>query len=168
MKNLSTFFLTLLIIGCTQHPSEQCQNLESENIKLENNLNTYKTAWDIFFENRDPSAINTESFDEQVTVVTSSGDVTGIDAFRDYYSNYLTAFSDAEFTFVHIFGQGDKLVKQWNFKGTHDGDFFGIPATNKSLDLSGTTIVIMKDGKVFKEQDFFDNHSLLMQLGLLE
>jgi steroid delta-isomerase-like uncharacterized protein len=102
-----------------------------------------------------------------VTVVTASGDVTGIDAFRDYYSNYLTAFSDAEFTFVHIFGQGDKLVKQWNFKGTHDGDFFGIPATNKSLDLSGTTIVMMKDGKVFKEQDFFDNHTFLMQLGLL-
>ena len=116
MKNLLTLFLTLLIVGCSQQPSEQCQNLESANTQLENNLNTYKTAWDIFFENRDPSAINTESFDEQVTVVTSSGDVTGIDAFRDYYSNYLTAFSDAEFTFVHIFGQGDKLVKQWNFK----------------------------------------------------
>jgi hypothetical protein len=26
----------------------------------------------------------------------------------------------------------------------------------------------MKDGKVFKEQDFFDNHTFLMQLGLLE
>jgi hypothetical protein len=25
----------------------------------------------------------------------------------------------------------------------------------------------MKDGKVFKEQDFFDNHTFLMQLGLL-
>jgi hypothetical protein len=27
---------------------------------------------------------------------------------------------------------------------------------------------MMKDGKVFKEQDFFDNHTFLMQLGLLE
>jgi len=84
MKKLLTLFLTLIIVGCSQQPSEQCQNLESANTKLENNLNTYKTAWDIFFENRDPSAINTESFDEQVTVVTASGDVTGIDAFRDY------------------------------------------------------------------------------------
>jgi hypothetical protein len=26
----------------------------------------------------------------------------------------------------------------------------------------------MKDGKVLQEQDYFDNHSFLMQLGLLE
>ena len=62
-------------------------------------------------------------------------------------------FSDAEF-YSQCFCSGDDLVKYWNFKGTHDGDFFGIPATNKSLDLSGTTIVKMKDGKVLKEQDF--------------
>jgi hypothetical protein len=27
---------------------------------------------------------------------------------------------------------------------------------------------LMKNGKVFQEQDFFDNYSFLMQLGLLE
>ncbi|MBL6591999.1 MAG: ester cyclase, partial [Flavobacteriaceae bacterium] len=65
------------------------------------------------------------------------------------------------------FSQGDMLVKQWHFKGTHDGEFFGIPATNKTLDLTGTTIVKMKDGKVLQEQDFFDNYTFLSQLGLL-
>ena len=35
-------------------------------------------------------------------------------------------------------------------------------------DLSGTTIVKMKDGKVLKEQDFFDNYSFMKQLGLIE
>ena len=59
------------------------------------------------------------------------------------------------------------LVKQWHFKGTHDGDFFGIPPTNKQLDLTGTTIVKMKDGKVLQEQDFFDNYTFRSQLGLL-
>jgi len=29
-------------------------------------------------------------------------------------------------------------------------------------------VVLMKDGKVLQEQDFFDNYSFLMQLGLLE
>ena len=126
------------------------------------------SAWDMFFETRDSGAINTDSFDEQVTVVTASGNITGIDAFRDYYNNYLTGFSDAEFTFIDIFGKGDKIVKPWNFKGTHDGLMFGIPATNNKVDINGTTLVLMKDGKVLQEQDFFDNHSFLMQLGLLE
>ena len=53
-------------------------------------------------------------------------------------------------------------------KGTHDGDFFGIPATNKTLNLSGTTIVKMKDSKVLQEEDFFDNYSFMKQLGLIE
>ena len=29
-------------------------------------------------------------------------------------------------------------------------------------------ILLMKDGKVLQEQDFFDNYSFLMQLGLLK
>ena len=35
---------------------------------------------------------------------------------------------------------------------------FGIPATNKKVDISWTTLVLMKDGKVLQEQDYFDNH----------
>ena len=99
--------------------------------------------------------------------ITADGDIMGIDAFKAYYNNYLTGFSDAEFNIVDVFGQGDKIVKHWNFKGTHDGDFFGIPPTGKKIDLIGTTLVLMKDGKILEEQDFFDNYSLLSQLGLL-
>jgi predicted ester cyclase len=127
----------------------------------------YVSVWEDIFEKRDISLINTDSFDSQATVVTAQGDVEGIDAFRAYYNNYLTGFSDAQFKFIDTFGQGDKIVKHWNFKGTHDGELFGIPATNNKVDISGTTLVWMKDGKVLKEQDFFDNHSFLSQLGLL-
>ena len=51
-----------------------------------------------------------------------------------------------------------------SFKGKHTGDFFGIPATGNLLDLSGTTMVTMKDGKIAKEHDFFDMKSTLDQL----
>jgi uncharacterized protein len=159
---------TLLFISCNQPKNGECDSLAKANAQIEKNINTYKTAWDAFFETRDPNAINTDSFDEQVTVVTAEGDIIGIDGFRDYYNNYLTGFSDAEFNFVDIIGQGDQLVKHWNFKGTHDGEMFGIPPTNNKVDISGTTVVLMKDGKVLQEQDFFDNYSFLMQLGLLE
>ena len=159
---------TLMLVGCNQATSEKCESLEIANAQIEKDINTYKTAWNMFFETRDSGAINTDSFDEQATVVTATGNITGIDAFRDYYNNYLTGFSDAEFTLVDVFGQGNKIVKHWNFKGTHDGEMFGIPATNNTVDISGATLVTVKDGKILKEQDYFDNHSFLMQLGLLE
>ncbi len=61
-------------------------------------------------------------------------------------------------------GQGNRLVKHWNFKGTHTGNFFGIPASGNKLNLSGTTMVTMRDGKIAKEQDFFDMMSMVNQL----
>ena len=164
MKNYIKYLSIFTIISLI---SISCETVQTDN-KLSENSKTYEKVWAQFFDQRDMDVINSQYFTEDVKVVIPGDDIIGIEGTKDYYGNYLTGFSDAEFTFVHIFGQGDKLVKQWNFKGTHDGDFFGIPATNKSLDLSGTTIVMMKDGKVFKEQDFFDNHTFLMQLGLLE
>jgi hypothetical protein len=167
MKKLLFLATIFLMVGCTQQPSEECQALETANAQVQKDINTYKSVWNKIFAERDINLINSDSFDENVTVVTATGDLTGIDLFKDYYNNYLTGFSDAEFSFVDIFAQGDKLVKHWNFKGTHDGEMFGIPATGNKVDISGTTLVIMKDGKILKEQDFFDNHSFLSQLGLL-
>ena len=167
MKKLLFLANFLIIVSCAQQPSEECQTLETANTQIQKDIVTYKTVWDRVFLERDINLIDTDSFDEQATVVTATGNVTGIDAFKGYYNNYLTGFSDAEFTFINIFGQGENIVKHWNFKGTHDGEMFGIPATGHKVDISGTTIVKMKDGKILQEQDFFDNHSFLSQLGLL-
>jgi ketosteroid isomerase-like protein len=90
----------------------------------------------------------------------------GIEDFRDYYSNFTTGFSEVTFDIADIFGQGDKLVKHWRFKGTHTGDFFGMPATGKEINVEGTTLVLMKDGKIAQEQDFMDNLAFMSQLGI--
>ena len=99
-----------------------------------------------------------------MVIVTPEGNLVGIEAVKNFYLNYFLGFSDVEFTIVDAFGQGDKIVKYWNFKGTHTGDFFGIPASGNKLDLSGTTLVSIKDGKIAREQDFFDMMSMLNQL----
>ena len=68
---------------------------------------------------------------------------------------------------VDVFGQGDKMVKHWNFKGTHDGDFFGVPATGNKVNISGVTLVNMKNGKIAVEQDFMDFLNFYKQLGTM-
>ena len=167
MKKLLFLVSLFLIASCSQQPSQECLALETANTQIQKDIKMYKAVWNQVFLDRDINLIDSESFDDQATVVTATGNITGLDSFRDYYNNFLTGFSDAEFTFIDIFGQGDNIVKHWNLKGTHDGEMFGIPATGKKVDLSGTTIVKMKDGKILQEQDFFDNHSFLSQLGLL-
>ena len=167
MNKILTITAAFLLMGCAQN-SEELNQLKADKEYVENNVQMYVSVWESTFSEKNIELVTSENFHEDVTVVTATGNITGIENFKAYYANYINGFSDGEFSVVNAFGQGDKLVKQWNFKGTHDGDFFGIPATNTSLDLSGTTIVKMKDGKVLQEEDFFDNYTFMKQLGLIE
>ena len=149
-------FLALILIGFSS-----CNNA-----KVEKNIKMYSETWDEIINTGNLDLINDTNFTENITLVMSPENIVGLEGFKDYYSNFVTGFSDVEFTMVDVFGQGDKLVKHWRFKGNHSGDFFGIPATGKLIDVEGTTLVKMKDGKIAQEQDFMDNVVFMGQLGI--
>jgi steroid delta-isomerase-like uncharacterized protein len=131
------------------------------------NIKTYSRVWDEIINKGNLEMFNSTNFTTNVVMHASPKDVVGIDSARAYYANYVTGFTDIRFTIKDIFGQGDKLVKYWNFKGTHTGVFFGIPATGKTVDIDGTTLVRMENGKIAEERDFFDNLEFSQQLGLI-
>jgi hypothetical protein len=133
---------------------------------FEKDLEMYTQVWDNIINKRQIEQINNTYFDENVVLVTSPENSVGIAGMKAYYQNYLTGFSDITFTVQNVFGQGDQLVKHWNFKGKHTGNFFGIPPTGKNIDVQGVTLVKMKDGKIAQEEDFMDNTVLMQQLGL--
>ena len=160
MNNLK-YILLLIFFACGTNNNDASVDIAQNT--LEKDLAKYESIWNSFLSG-DTSVANENNFQKDVVVVTAQGDLVGINAVKDFYMNYLNGFSDIEFTILDAFGQGERIVKHWNFKGTHTGDFFGIPATGNKLDLSGTTLVTMKDGKIAKEQDFFDMQSLTSQL----
>jgi len=160
---LTTIFLAILTSCGAPEKNKQLSELQDAQAQLEQNATMYEETW-IKFVQGDTSVVNSDRFTEDVVVVTAQGDLVGIEACKDFYMNYLTGFSDREFTILEVVGQGDRLVKHWNFKGTHTGDFFGMPASGNKLNLSGTTMVTMRDGKIAKEQDFFDMMSMVSQL----
>ena len=142
---------------------KQLSELQDAQAQLERNAIMYEETWTKFVQG-DTTMVNSDRFQEDVVVVTAQGDIVGIEATKNYYMNYLTGFSNREFTILEVVGQGNRLVKHWNFKGTHTCNFFGMPASGNKLNLSGTTMVTMKDGKIAKEQDFFDVMSMVNQL----
>ena len=161
MKKIIILLSLLSTISCQNNTNNKKQ--ASTSLQLEKDLEMYQNVWNSFLAG-DTSVVNKKNFTEDVVIVTSNGDLVGIDACKEFYLNYLNGFSDIEWTIVDAFGQGNKLIKHWNFKGKHTGDFFGIPATGNSLNLSGTTIVTMREGRIAKEHDFFDMKSMLDQL----
>jgi len=141
-------------------PVAPTQDSVAANIKL------YSHVWDEIMNKGKLNMFNDSNFTTDVVMHASPKDAVGIDSARAYYANFLTGFSNIRFTIKDVFGQGNKLVKYWNFKGTHTGVFFGIPATGKTVSLDGTTLVRMSGGKIAEERDFYDNLDFMTQLGL--
>lgn len=165
MKNKSSVTQLLLLCITTALLTAGCANKQKPD-PVEANIKMYTHVWDEIINKRKLNMFNDSNFTTNVVMHASPSDVVGIDSARAYYENYLTGFSDIQFTIKDVFGQGDKLVKYWNFKGTHTGVFFGIPATGKTVSIDGTTLVRMQDGKIAEERDFIDNLDFYTQLGL--
>jgi len=159
--------LIFLAIGCDAPVNEETEKLKAENAKVEANIEMYSQLWDDILNKGQLDLFNEASFTEEIVIHASPENIVGIDNVKDFYANYVTGFSNIEFTINDVFGQGNKIVKHWTFKGKHTGDLFGIPATGNDVNFEGVTLVRMANGKVAEEQDFFDNHEFLQQLGLI-
>lgn len=151
------FFLFLFI-------TISCNN---ESNKVADNIKMYTNTWNEIINKGNVELFNESNFTTDIILHMSPENIVGIENVKSFYNNYLTGFSNIEFTVVDVFGQGDKIVKHWNFKGTHTGNFFGIPPTGKTVNIDGTTLVKMRDGKIAEERDFMDNMVFMQQLGLI-
>ena len=49
------------------------------------------------------------------------------------------AFPDLRFDVEELLPSGDKVVVRARFRGTHQGEFMGMPATGKAVDVASST-----------------------------
>lgn len=131
----------------------------------QNNIKFYSKVWDIAINDGNVAVLDTAYAPD--VVLHTVPEIKGAANAKAFYANYVTGFSDREFIIKETFAQGNKLTKYWEFKGTHTGSFFGIPATGKKIDVIGCTIATIVNGKITEERDFFDNLEFLRQLGLM-
>lgn len=164
---LSLSFLFLLLASCQPTTNEPAAKADTINNQVEANIKMYTGVWDTIMNQGKLELFNENNFTKDVLFHSAPQNIVGIDSARAYYANYLTGFSKIEFKINDVFGQGDKIVKHWTFKGVHTGVFFAIPATNKPVTVEGATLVKMREGKIAEEQDFFDNLEFMQQLGLI-
>ena len=170
MKSICRSVIAIIVIVVITMPLHSCSSTnkpgQTTTDSVEANVKMYTHTWDEIINHGRLDMFNDSIFTTDVVMHTNP-DRVGIDSARAYYTNYLTGFSGITFTIKDVFGQGNKLVKYWNFKGKHTGVFFGIPPTGRVVDIDGVTLVRMSHGKIAEERDFFDNLDLMTQLGLM-
>jgi steroid delta-isomerase-like uncharacterized protein len=78
------------------------------------------------------------------------------------------AFPDMKIVVEDVFGVEDKVVLRWSGKMTHLGDHLGMPATGKSVQLTGITIVRIANNQIVAGWDNWDQLGMLKQIGAFE
>ena len=76
------------------------------------------------------------------------------------------AFPDSSFTIEELFAAGDRVVTRWIYKGTHEGEFMGIPPTGNKIEIGGITIARIENGKNVETWEDYDMLGWMQQLGM--
>lgn len=92
---------------------------------------------------------------------------TGPESFKQMLRMFRAAFPDMHATIDDMIAEDDKVVTRTHWHGTHQGEFFGAPATGKEFTLTSTDILRIEDGKVAEHWGNEDDLGMLRQLGIL-
>ncbi|UCE36156.1 MAG: ester cyclase [Thermoplasmata archaeon] len=77
-----------------------------------------------------------------------------------------SAFPDLHTTVEDMVSEDDRVVARLTMRGTHKGEFMGIPATGKEISISGIDIVRLSKGKVAERWGVADIAGMMQQLGV--
>jgi predicted ester cyclase len=80
---------------------------------------------------------------------------------------FYKGFPDIYHTIDDVIGEEDKTTVRFKLRGSHTGDFMGIPATGKSIEVSAIAILTFVDGKVAQLNAQFDQLGMMQQLGVI-
>jgi len=95
------------------------------------------------------------------------GQAPGLEGVKQVFSQFRAAFPDFQSTVEDQIAEGDKVVSRVTVRGTHKGDFQGVPATGKQFAQTGIDIVRFAGGKAVERWGEADNLGLLQQLGVI-
>jgi steroid delta-isomerase-like uncharacterized protein len=95
------------------------------------------------------------------------GQPEGKDGVRFFVNTMREAFSDLEATTDVSLDSGDLACARVTITGKHTGEFMGVPASDKPIEVEGIDIIRIADGKCAEHWGVTDLMSLMQQIGAI-
>ena len=92
----------------------------------------------------------------------TSPDIAGL---KDAIGQIRAAFPDMQVTADDLIAEGDRLAVRSTLRGTHEGDFMGIPASGKRVEVSNYDFVRFEDDRAAEHWGVIDSAALMEQIG---
>ena len=95
------------------------------------------------------------------------GELRDLGSFQQLLSSLFTSFPDLQVEVNDAVAEGDRVATRMTMRGTHRGDFQGVPPTGKSVTGTGASTYRVVDGKIVEEWWHLDLFSLMKQLDVM-
>jgi len=99
--------------------------------------------------------------------VASGRGYTSREKIAVYIGSTISGIPDTKFEAINILANDSLAVVEWIWKGTNTVGWtdMGLPATNKYFELRGTSLMIIKNGFITRNSDYWDWNSLIIGIG---
>lgn len=91
----------------------------------------------------------------------------GIAGIKAIVSMFKSAMPDAQANIEFQVAEGDKVVNRYTWSGTHQGEYFGVPATGKRVSWTATATFRIPNGKIREAWLNWDQLGLMQQFGVV-
>jgi steroid delta-isomerase-like uncharacterized protein len=87
------------------------------------------------------------------------------DGLHDFVKQVRSAFPDLETTVDQMVEEDDLIAVHSTLRGTHEGEFMGIPATGKEVEVANYDFVRIENDQGVEHWGTIDSAALMEQLG---
>ena len=105
--------------------------------------------------------------EDHVALDPSPGQEQGRKGLIAIIARMRTAFPDLEWTIEEQVAERDKVAVYFVWRGTHQGEFLGIPPTGKRVTVPGMGFDYCAAGQCKASRFMMDTMSLMQQLGVV-
>ena len=105
-------------------------------------------------------------WEDVVEQVPLPGQGPGLEGLKDVLRGMRTAFPDLDFAIKEQIAEGDKVASRFEWSGTHQAAFLGVPATGRQVRVWGIVIDRLEGGRIKDTRILMDTLGLMMQLGV--
>jgi steroid delta-isomerase-like uncharacterized protein len=106
-------------------------------------------------------------WEDVVEQVPLPGQGPGLEGLKDILRGMRSAFPDLNFAIKEQIAEGDKVASRFEWTGTHQQEFLGVPATGRQVRVWGVVIDRLEEGRIKDTRIIMDTLGLMMQLGAL-
>jgi steroid delta-isomerase-like uncharacterized protein len=97
---------------------------------------------------------------------SNNPDPMSLEELKAFATVYRKAIHNINWTMEELIVSGDKVVMRFIERGTHEGEFMGIPASGNRYEASGIGISRIEDGRIVEQWEDFDMLGFMQQLGM--